>query len=356
MNNGSIELLSDKIQSENQLLAFGGRTKSAINVSEDAVPLHMAELSGVLEYQPDEYTFTAYAGTSLYSIEQLLAENGQFMPFDPLLVNRGGTLGGTVAANLSGPGRYRYGGIRDFILGVKFLDYQARLIRSGGKVVKNAAGFDISKLMVGSLGNLGAMVELSFKVFPQPPEFRSFISRFSSFSKLLDSLVSLTASSIELYCLEIEPMNDDYHLIVRIGGVPKLFPKRIERLKQYMGDVDVMDGAEEQRYWGGINDFSWVPEDSLLIKIPINPSSITILDAYLKESNTARRYSAGANVAWIAWSGPVENIDKYLRGSELAGLTILGKADRNRLGAWDSGKFYQRIKNALDPVGKWAEV
>jgi glycolate oxidase FAD binding subunit len=204
MNNGSIQRLGEIIQSENQLLAFGGKTKSALKISNNITPLEMAEISGILEYQPSEYTFTAYAGTRLDTVDRLLAENGQFMPFDPLLVKRGGTLGGTVAANLNGPGRYRYGGIRDFILGVQFFDYQARLIRSGGKVVKNAAGFDISKLMVGSLGSLGTMVELSFKVFPQPPEYRSIISRYSSIGDLLKSLVSLTTSSIELFCLEID--------------------------------------------------------------------------------------------------------------------------------------------------------
>ena len=123
-----------------------------------------------------------------------------------------------------------------------------------------------------------------------------------------------------------------------------------------MGDVDVLDGDEERSYWEGINDFSWVPGDSLLIKVPINPSSLTALDEYLKHNNTARRYSAGANVAWIAWTKSIENIDSYLMKSNLVGLTILGKADQNRLGARDSGKFYQRIKKALDPVGKWAEV
>jgi glycolate oxidase FAD binding subunit len=352
----NVELIGEQIQSKTQLLAFGGKTKSAIDKSDGITPLEMAEINGILDYQPDEYTFTAFAGTRLDTINNMLAEHGQFMPFDPLLVNRGGTLGGTVATNLSGPGRYRYGGLRDFILGVKFFDYQARLIRSGGKVVKNAAGFDISKLMVGSLGSLGTMVELSFKVFPQPPEYVSIVSRYSSIDALLESLVSLTASSIELYCLEIEPAIDDYDLRVRIGGDPKLFPKRIERLKKFMGDVVVLDGDEEQSYWESINDFSWIPEDSLLLKIPINPSSVAALDAYLKQNNTARRYSAGANVAWVAWTKPIENIDKLLRGSNLAGLTILGNAEQKRLGKRDSGTFYRRVKNALDPVGKWAEV
>jgi glycolate oxidase FAD binding subunit len=272
------------------------------------------------------------------------------------LIKQGGTLGGTVAANLSGPGRYRFGGLRDFVLGVQFFDYKARLIRSGGKVVKNAAGFDIPKLMVGSLGSLGAMVELSFKVFPQPPAYMTVISRYSSLQDLLGCLAGLTASPIELYCLEIEPETDIYDLRVRLAGPPKLFPNRIERIKQFMGDVEIMDGDEELKYWDRINEFAWVPENSLLIKVPITPSIVAKLDEFLNQNEVPRRYSVGANVAWIAWSKPLHIIDGYLKDSNLVGLTILGEASQNRFGAWDAGNFYRRIKKALDPIGKWAEV
>lgn len=356
MDNGYIEELGNIIQSQNQLLAFGGRTKTAIKPLADITSLDISKVAGILEYQPDEYTFTAYAGTRLFTIEQMLAENGQFMPFDPPLIKRGGTLGGTVAANLSGPGRYRFGGLRDFILGVRFFDYQARLIRFGGKVVKNAAGFDIPKLMVGSLGGLGAMVELSFKVFPQPPEYVTVVSRFSSIQELLKSLTRLTASPIELFCLEIEPEANYFYLRVRLGGVRKLFPNRIERLKQYMGDVEILDGEDEVGYWQEINEFAWLPDDSLLIKIPITPSTVARLDEFLKQNGVPRRYSAGANVAWIAWSEDPDIIDSHLKALNLVGLTILGESNQNRLGSWDYGNFYQRIKKALDPIGKWAEV
>jgi glycolate oxidase FAD binding subunit len=356
MNNCYLEELGVKIQSKDNLLAYGGHTKSALNASSGITALDIGKISGIVEYQPDEYTFTAYAGTSLDTVCQMLAENNQFMPFDPPFIKRGGTLGGTVAANLSGPGRYRFGGLRDFILGVEFFDYQARLIRSGGKVVKNAAGFDISKLMVGSLGNLGAMVELSIKVFPQPPEYTTLTSRFSSLDELLPSLLKIMTSPLELYCLEIEPRTEHYSLTARLGGMPKLFPKRIERLKQYMGDIEVMDGDEEQSHWDQINEFSWVPKESVLIKVPITPSSLPDLDIYLSQNNTARRYSVGANVAWIAWTKSIHSIDTYLHESKLDGLTILGSTERKRLGSQETGIFYQRIKNALDPVGKWATV
>src|SRR5207249_11250784 len=125
-------------------------------------------LRGISEYDPSECTFAALAGTPVREIAAALAERGQYLPFDPVLSEAGATLGGTVAAGLSGPGRFRFGGLRDFILGVRFVDGAGRLLRMGGKVVKNAAGFDLPKFFVGSLGRFGVLAEMTFKVFPRP--------------------------------------------------------------------------------------------------------------------------------------------------------------------------------------------
>src|SRR5690606_8123830 len=101
---------------------------------------------------------------------------------------RGATLGGTVAAGLSGPGRFRYGGVRDFLLGVRLVNGQGEVVRGGGKVVKNAAGFDIPKLLVGSLGRFGVIVELTFKVFPQPEHATTLKAHYASLDAALGGL------------------------------------------------------------------------------------------------------------------------------------------------------------------------
>ncbi len=356
MSNGVIDEIGEIIQSQDRLLAFGSRTKTAIEAPSGVTTLDMSKVKGILEYIPSEYTFTALAGTRLDEIDQMLAENSQFLPFDPPLIKKGGTLGGTVAANLSGPGRYHYGGVRDFVLGVQFFDSEARLIRSGGKVVKNAAGFDIPKLMVGSLGSLGALVELSFKVFPRPKEYKTVISSYPTLNNAMEHLIQLTASPIEILCLEIEPTNNSYYLRIRIGGSAVLFDERIDKLKQFVDDIEVLDGEAESMYWEHINEFRWLPKDSTLVKVPLTPRLVPDLDEFLQQNDSIRRYSVGANVAWIAWSKPLDRLDQYLKDSNLTGLPILGSADRIRLGAWDTGNFYQRIKKALDPNGKWAEV
>ncbi len=160
----TIDEVRDAVTSHDRIKVCAGNSKPALT---DGANLSLQSLNGVLEYQPSEYTFTALAGTRISEVEDLLAQNRQYLPFDPPLAAAGATVGGTVAAGLSGSGRYRYGGVRDFLIGVTFISGDGRTVSGGGKVVKNAAGFDIPKLMVGSLGRFGVLVELTFKVFPR---------------------------------------------------------------------------------------------------------------------------------------------------------------------------------------------
>ena len=103
--------------------------------------------------------------------------HGQYLPFDPPLTAAGATIGGTVAAGINGPCRYRFGGIRDFLIGARIVDGEAAHPAGGGKVVKNAAGFLLHQAMVGSCGTLGVLAELTFKVFPAPRRTRRCASR-----------------------------------------------------------------------------------------------------------------------------------------------------------------------------------
>src|SRR5690606_24783111 len=157
-----------------RVVPHGALTKAPlVAADESAVRLDMTGLTGVTEYDPGEFTFSARAGTPVRAISDRLGRHGQCMPFDPPLAQRGATIGGTVASGLNGPGRLRFGGLRDFIIGVTFVDGTGRRVRGGGRVVKNAAGFDLPKLLVGSAGRLGVIVEATFKVFPLPQAWRT---------------------------------------------------------------------------------------------------------------------------------------------------------------------------------------
>ena len=136
-------------------------------------PLDLTPLAGISHYEPTELVVTARAGTPLAELEAVLAEQGQCLAFEPpRFRNAGGlagTVGGMVAAGLSGPSRAAVGSVRDFVLGAALLNAQGDLLRFGGEVMKNVAGYDIARVLAGSLGILGPIVEVSLKVLPMPP-------------------------------------------------------------------------------------------------------------------------------------------------------------------------------------------
>jgi len=124
--------------------------------------------AGIVSYEPSELVITARCGTPLSQLEAALAEHGQFLAFEPPRFGGDPTIGGVVATGLSGPRRANAGAVRDFVLGAKLLDANGELLRFGGQVMKNVAGFDVSRLLCGSLGILGLIVEVSLKVLPRP--------------------------------------------------------------------------------------------------------------------------------------------------------------------------------------------
>ncbi|HEX4378302.1 MAG TPA: glycolate oxidase subunit GlcE, partial [Steroidobacteraceae bacterium] len=130
--------------------------------------LDLSGWAGVLDYEPSELVITARCGTRLSLLEPLLAQHGQYFPFEPPVFGGDPTLGGMVAAGLSGPTRPRAGAVRDYVLGASLLGVDGELLRFGGQVMKNVAGFDVSRLLCGSLGILGPILEVSLKVLPLP--------------------------------------------------------------------------------------------------------------------------------------------------------------------------------------------
>ena len=150
------------------LVIQGGGSKGFYGNLAEGETLETRTLSGVVEYQPKELVLTARAGTPLADIEALLAEQNQMLAFEPPHFAATSTLGGCIAAGLSGPRRPYAGAVRDFVLGVRIVDGTGQALRFGGQVIKNVAGYDVSRLMVGALGTLGLITEVSLKVLPKP--------------------------------------------------------------------------------------------------------------------------------------------------------------------------------------------
>lgn len=151
----------------------GGGSKDFYGGAPRGELLDTRELAGIVEYEPTELVITARCGTPLADLESALAERGQMLAFEPPHFGPGATLGGCVAAGLSGPRRAQAGAVRDFVLGARLLDGRGEALAFGGKVMKNVAGYDVSRLLAGSLGTLGLILEASLKVLPRPPAERT---------------------------------------------------------------------------------------------------------------------------------------------------------------------------------------
>ncbi|HLF28297.1 MAG TPA: FAD-binding protein [Anaerolineae bacterium] len=340
-----------------RVLPRGGGSKPALSTpAEGVTPLDLSAIAGMVEYEPGEFTFTALAGTRLADVTQQLDQHGQYLPFDPLLVERGATLGGTVAAGVSGPGRYRYGGVRDFLLGVRFVNDEGQVVRGGGKVVKNAAGFDIPKLMVGSLGRLGALVELSFKVFPRPEAYVSLRLNCARLDEALQALVRLYTSQLDIDALELEPTASGAELWVRLGGLADALPARLDRLRALLGGGEPVEGSDEATIWRNICELAWGPAGWSVIKVPLTPRRIAALEHSLTGVQARRRYSGGGQVAWIASPESLPTLDALLNEQGLSGLVVWGPPGQSRLGIRVGESFERRVKAALDPAGRFVEA
>lgn len=147
----------------------GGATKRFLGEAPRGRPLDTRRLTGITSYQPTELVVTALCGTPLAELEAALAERGQALAFEPPHFAAGGTVGGMVASGLSGPARAAVGSVRDHLLGASLLDGRGELLQFGGQVIKNVAGYDVSRLLAGSFGTLGLLVDVSLKVLPVAP-------------------------------------------------------------------------------------------------------------------------------------------------------------------------------------------
>lgn len=160
--------VQDAISKRTPLNICGSDSKNFLGHAARGELLALSEHRGIVEYDPRELVLTARSGTPLAEIEATLAEAGQMLTFEPPYFGNGATLGGTIACGLSGPRRPYAGAARDAVLGCKLINGRAEQLRFGGQVMKNVAGYDVSRLMVGAYGTLGVLLEISLKVLPRP--------------------------------------------------------------------------------------------------------------------------------------------------------------------------------------------
>ena len=171
MGDAALDALTARVQAAQAdgtaLCIQGGGTKTFYGEAPRGEPLDVRGLNGISSYEPSELVVTVRAGTPLQELEDTLAERNQCLLFEPPRFGPGGTVGGMVAAGLAGPSRACVGGLRDYVLGASLLNGRAEVLSFGGQVMKNVAGYDVSRLLAGSMGLLGVILEVSLKVLPR---------------------------------------------------------------------------------------------------------------------------------------------------------------------------------------------
>ena len=200
--------------------------------------------AGIVAYEPTELVVTARCGTLLADLEKTLAEQGQFLAFEPPHFGANATLGGCVAAGLSGPRRASAGALRDFMLGTKIVDGRGQLLVFGGQVMKNVAGYDVSRLLAGSLGTLGLILEVSLKVLPQPSAELTLKLELPQ-AKALESLNRWAAQSLPISASAWQ----DGDLGLRLSGAHSAIKAAWEKL-----GGEVLETSQAGRYWTGIRE------------------------------------------------------------------------------------------------------
>lgn len=220
MGTNRTQELQDRIRAalndKTMLKIVGGNSKHFYgnDVSNNKVGVIETRIhQGIISYEPSELVLTARAGTPLKEIEELLANNNQMLPFEPPHFGEHATLGGAIATGLSGPRRPFTGSVRDFVLGTKIISGKGDVMSFGGQVMKNVAGYDVSRLMAGALGTLGLLTEISIKVLPQPhTEVTQCIGM--SEQQALKTMYELNQSSMPLSALSYEGEK----LYIRLSG------------------------------------------------------------------------------------------------------------------------------------------
>jgi len=225
-----------------RLLLRGGGTKDWYGQNVVGDVFDTRAYAGVVEYEPSELVVTARCGTPLAEIEALLAQNGQMLAFEPPRFGAGSTIGGVVASGLSGPRRASAGALRDFVLGAQLMDGRGELLSFGGQVMKNVAGYDVSRLLAGSLGTLGLITQVSLKVLPVP--FCEASLRFE-----LDEITALRRMN-EWAGLPLPVSATCWHkdvLTVRLSGAQAAVKAAVSR----MGGEALADG---DAFWAALRD------------------------------------------------------------------------------------------------------
>lgn len=267
---------------QNQALSIqGSNTKSWYGNPSQSLILSTTSYQGILDYQPEELVITACAGTPIAEIESTLAKNNQILPFEPPHFGDDATFGGVIAAGLAGPARISTGNLRDFVLGTRLMDGRGEDLSFGGKVMKNVAGYDVSRLLPGSLGTLALLLEASVKVLPKPAATASLRCKMGT----SDSLKILNEWAGQPLPLNASAWIGDAHgegeLTIRLAGAKAAVTSASQMMQDRLG-ATALDDSEADLFWRNLREqrlswFNQMPNDHALWRLSL-PSNCPVLE------------------------------------------------------------------------------
>ena len=359
-----------------------GRTPSSIDIL-----LTTKRLSALVAHEFADLTATVQAGARIDDINRTLARHGQWLPIESAFDEA--TIGGAIATNDSGPLRHRYGTPRDLIIGVRLALTDGRLIKAGGNVVKNVAGYDLGKLISGSFGSLAAIVSATFKLTPLPGASSTLIATFSRADSLIAALAAITSSQLEASAIEIRTASGEhpsvgsasvgsasvgsafrrtYQLLLKFESTPGALNAHIQKARALAGDAscEVVAAASEADVWRQHMRAIWASPGAV-VKAAWLPASLGAVLAFI---DAVRGTVAGVELIGRAalgsglfrFDGDVgvqRNIIERLRSrSDVFRHVVVLRADaqlKQQLDVWgplgDAGSLGASIKQALDPNG-----
>ncbi len=317
----------------------GGGTKDWYGQGFEGDILDTRVHAGIVDYEPTELVITARCGTPLAEIEAVLAERGQMLAFEPPHFGDGATFGGAIASGLSGPRRATSGAVRDFLLGAQLMDGQGQVLNFGGQVMKNVAGYDVSRLLAGSLGTLGLILQMSVKVLPLP--VREATLRFEISE--IDALTRLNEWGGQPLPVSASCWHDGV-LTLRLSGAQAA----VDAAERALGGERVPDGAA---FWRDVREqqhafFSGA--DSLWrLSVPSAASAILLRGEQLIEWGGAQRWLKSTSDAATA-----QNIRRAV--SAVGGHATLFRGGDKSVGVFQPlapavSRIHERLKGSFDP-------
>ena len=303
---------------------MGGRTRLSLGNPPERydLALELTGLDRIVDHNPADLTATVEAGITLDSLRRALGEHGQFLAMDSPRADLA-TVGGTLAAGPIGPLKWQLGSPRDLVVGIKVVQADGRVTRSGGRVVKNVSGYDMARLHIGGLGTLGVIVEVSFKLTPLPQRQSTLLAGFGGPKPALDAGAAIAGSGVAPLALVafdsaassqagFASTGHEYCLAVRLGGRPRTLERQLDECRTLCRDrnavsLEIIDDEGTPTLWSTIADFGWRDEDRLAAtaRASLPPSSLPGFVDALGTSGLACAVVAepGYGSALVHWFG-----------------------------------------------------